>query len=139
MTQIKSHPNAHILAQLAEISKTDPQPWKRLEMKTTAGDWISCDYTGDPLLNPKVTFRIKPANVNIGGVELEGPLREAQELKTRLWLLFDPTTTPDASLLFYPRHPEHIQWLHEGRLFASKEARDKYQEALVKLANGETK
>ena len=132
-----AHPNAHILAQLAEIAKTDPEPWKRLERYGTGG-WVICNDS-TPVLNPDVVLRIKPATVNIGGVELEGPLREAQELKTRTWLLFDPTPTPEASLLFYPRHPEHIQWLHEGRLFASKEARDKYQDALVKLANGEIK
>lgn len=74
-----AHPNAHIFAQLAEIAKTDPKPWKRLEMKTMAGDWISCDYSDDPLLNPRVTFHIKPTTVNIGGVKLEGPLREAPE------------------------------------------------------------
>ena len=34
-----AHPNAHILAQLAEIAKTDPEPWKRLEMKNVAGAW----------------------------------------------------------------------------------------------------
>ena len=130
-----AHPNAHILAQLAEIAKTDPEPWKRLEVQVSNG-WLQCnDLT--TLLNPNVVFRIKPTTVNIGGVELEGPVREASELNTRLWLLFDPTITPEASLLFYPRHPEHIRWLSEGRLFASKEARDKYQDALVKLANGE--
>ena len=132
-----AHPNAHILAQLAEIAKTDPEPWKRLERYGSAG-WITCnDHT--PVLYLGAILRIKPATVNIGGVELEGPVREASELNTRLWLLFDPTTTPEASLLFYPRHPEHIQWLSEGRLFASKEARDQYQDALVKLANGEIK
>ena len=134
-----THPNAHILAQLAEIAKTDPEPWKRLEMKTMVGDWVSCDYDDDPLLNPDAVFRIKPATVNIGGMELEGPLREAPEKDTRLWLLFDHSATPDASLTFFPQHLEHIWWLNEGRLFASKEARDKYQDALVKLANGETK
>ena len=132
-----AHPNAQILAQLAAIAKTDPEPWKRLEVQVGNG-WLNCNEFTTPL-NPNVVFRIKPATVNIGGVELEGPVREASELNTRLWLLFDPTTTPEASLLFYPRHPEHIQWLSEGRLFASKEARDQYQDALVKLANGETK
>ena len=132
-----AHPNAGILAQLAEIARTDPEPWNRLEVQVGNG-WLNCNEFTTPL-NPNVVFRIKPTTVNIGGVELEGPVREASELNTRLWLLFDPTTTPEASLLFYPRHPEHIQWLSEGRLFASKEARDKYQDALVKLANGETK
>ena len=33
MTASRSHPNAHILAQLAEIAKTDPEPWKRLEVQ----------------------------------------------------------------------------------------------------------
>ena len=138
MTASRSHPNAYILAQLAEIAKTDPEPWKRLEVKNTAGDWVSYNYY-DPLLHPKVIFRIKPATVNIGGVELEGPLREAPEKDTRLWLLFDPTPTLDTPLLFAKGIPEHIRWLYEGRLFASKEARDKYQDALAKLANGETK
>ena len=132
-----AHPNAHILAQLAEIAKTNPEPWKRLEVQDEYGNWVKCGCHVT-LLNPSVTFRVKPATVNIGGMELEGPVREASELNTRLWLLFDPTTTPEASLLFYPRHPEHIQWLSEGRLFASKEARDKYQDALVKLARGKT-
>ena len=132
-----AHPNAHILAQLAEIAKTDPEPWKRLERYGTEG-WVICnDIT--PVLNPDVVFRIKPATVNIGGMELEGPLREAPEKETELWLLFDPTPTPYAPLTFFPSPPEHIKWLNEGRLFASKEARDKYQDALVKLANGETK
>ena len=133
-----AHPNAHILAKLAEIAKTDPEPWKRLEMKNTAGDWVSCNFY-DSLLNPGVVFRIKPATVNIGGVELEGPLREAPEDGTKLWLLFDHTPTPDVSLLFSARLPGHIKRLNEGRLFASKEARDRYQAALVKLAMGETK
>ena len=132
-----AHPNAHILAQLAEIAKTDPEPWKRLERYGSAG-WITCnDHT--PVLYLGAILRIKPTTVNIGGVGVEGPVREAPEKDTNLWLLFDPTTTPDAILLFFPSLPSHIKWLKEGRLFASKEARDKYQDALVKLANGETK
>ena len=75
--------------------------------------------------------------IEIGGVELEGPLREAPEKDTRLWLLFDPTPTQDTPLLF--SLPGHAKRLNEGHLFASKEARDKYQDALVKLARGETK
>ena len=131
-----AHPNAHILAQLAEIAKTNNKPWNRLQLKLD-GNWVDCvEYTA--LLNPEVTFRIKPATVNIGGVELEGPLREAPENNTRLWLLFDHTSTPDSPALFAKWTPEHTQWLNQGRLFASKEARDKYQDALVKLARGET-
>ena len=91
------------------------------------------------LLDPGVILRIKPTTVHIGGMELEGPLREVPEHDTKLWLLFDHTPTPDVSLLFSARLPGHIKRLNEGRLFASKEARDKYQDALVKLANGETK
>ena len=132
-----AHPNAHILAQLAEIAKTDPEPWKRLERYGSAG-WITCnDLT--PVLNPKSALRIKPATVNVGGVELEGPLREAPKADTKLWLLFDPTLTPDNPFLFSAGITAHIRWLHEGRFFASKEARDNYQDALVKLANGEIK
>lgn len=138
MTASRSHPNAHILAQLAEIAKTDPEPWKRLEIKNTSGDWVSYNYH-DPLLHPKVFLRIKPATVNIGGVELEGPLREAPEDGTKLWLLFDHTDMPDKFLLFFAEAHGHVKWLNQGRLFATKEARDKYQDALVKLANGETK
>ena len=132
-----AHPNAHLLAQLAEIAKTDPEPWKRLQVETDVG-WVNCTYY-DSLFHPKVVFRIKPATVNIGGMELEGPLRYAPEDGTRLWLLFDPTPTSYAPLTFFQSPPEHIRWLSERRLFASKEARDKYQDALVKLANGETK
>ena len=132
-----AHPNAHILAQLAEIAKTDPEPWKRLEVQI-GGSWFECGPHISPL-NPNVVFRIKPTTVNIGGVELEGPLREAPERDTRLWLLFDPTDTPGTAAIFTKRRPGHTQWLNQGRLFASKEARDKYQDALVKLANGEIK
>ena len=133
-----AHPNAHILAQLAEIAKTDPEPWKRLQMKGIADDWIDCNFYAN-ILHPEAVFRIKPATVNIGGVELEGPLREAPEFITRLWLLFDPTDMPGTPAIFTPRRTGHVKWLNQGRLFASKEARDKYQDALVKLANGETK
>ena len=132
-----AHPNAHVLAQLAEIAKTDPEPWKRLEAQI-GNDWVKCnDFT--PLLNSNAKYRIKPTTVNIGGVELEGPLREAQETNTRLWLLFDHTPTPDEPTLFSVQLPTQIKWLNERRLFASKEARDKYQDALVKLANGDIK
>ena len=128
-----AHPNAHILAQLAEIAKTDPEPWKRLERESAAGKWFECG-PHIALLSPDVIFRIKP--VNIGGVELEGPLREAPEAGTKVWLLFDHTP-PDDPDYFYAQLPRHIQWLNEGRLFASKEARDRYQATLVKLAMGE--
>ena len=132
-----AHPNAHILAQLAEIAKTDPEPWKRLERYGTAG-WVICnDIT--PVLNPDVILRIKPDTINIGGVELEVPLREAPEKDTRLWILFDNTRTPDVPISFFRQLPDHNRWLNERRLFASKEARDRYQDALVKLANGEIK
>ena len=133
-----AHPNAHILAQLAEIAKTDPEPWRRLEVQDVYGNWVTCGCQ-IALLNPDVVFRIKPATVNIGGVELEGPLREAPEENTWFWILFDHSPTPDAPFPFTRRQPKHAWWLNEGRLFASKEARDKYQDALVKLANGETK
>ena len=132
-----AHPNAQILAQLAEIAKTDPEPWKRMEVRV-GNDWLDCNEFTTPL-NPNVVFRIKPTTVNIGGVELEGPLREAPEDGTKLWLLFDSTTVTDMPVLFTRRQLEQIRWLNEGRLFVSKEARDKYQDALVKLANGETK
>lgn len=133
-----AHPNAHILAQLAEIAKTNDKPWKQLETKDVNGDWVDCNFYVS-LLCPEAVFRIKPATVKLGGVELEGPLREAPENNTRLWLLFDHTPTPDSPALFAKWTPEHIKWLNQGRLFASKEARDKYQDALAKLANGETK
>ena len=133
-----THPNAGILAQLAEIAKTDPEPWWRLEVQDAYGNWVKCG-SQVAVLNPGVILRIKPATVNIGGVELEGPLREVPEHDTKLWLLFDHTPTPDVSLLFSARLPGHIKRLNEGRLFASKEARDRYQAALVKLAMGETK
>ena len=132
-----AHPNAHILAHLAEIAKTDPKPWNRLEVQDEYGNWVKCGCHVT-LLNPSVTFRIKPATVNIGGVELEGPLRGAPEKGTMRWLLFDNTRTPDVPILFQPQLPDHIRWLNEGRLFATKEARDKYQNALVKLTRGET-
>ena len=132
-----AHPNAGILAQLAEIAKTDPEPWKRLQIEIEAG-WVDCTkYI--KLLNPDAIFRIKPTTVNIGGVELEGPVREAPEKGTKLWLLFDHTLASDMPISFSPQMPEHVWWLYQGRLFDSKEARDKYQDALVKLANGETK
>lgn len=133
-----AHPNAHILAQLAEIAKTNPEPWKRLEVQDVYGNWFECG-PHITLLHPYATFRIKPTTVNIGGMELEGPLCEAPEDGTKLWLLFDPTPTSYAPLTFFQSPPEHIKWLKEGRLFTSKEARDKYQDALVKLADGETK
>ena len=138
-----AHPNAHILAQLAEIAKTNDKPWKRLETKDVNGDWVDCNFYVS-LLCPEAVFRIKPATVNIGGVELEGPLREAPlreapKKDTRLWLLFDHTPTPDTPLLFSTQYPEHLKWLNQGRLFATKGARDKYQAALGKLAMGETK
>ena len=133
-----AHPNAHILAQLAEIAKTNNKPWERLEMKNAAGDWVECCHF-TVLLNPAVVFRIKPATVNVDGVELEVPLREAPEKGARLWLLFDNTRTPDVPISFHPQLPDHIRWLNERRLFTSREARDKYQDALVKLANGEIK
>lgn len=133
-----AHPNAPILAQLAEIAKTDPEPWNRLEVQDVYGNWVKCG-SKITLLNPDVVLRIKPTTVNIGGVELEGPVREAPEKGTKLWLLFDHTLASDMPISFSPRLPEHVWWLHQGRLFASKEARNKYQDALVKLANGETK
>ena len=132
-----AHPNAQILAQLAEIAKTDPEPWKRLEMKGIAEDWVECP-PHIALLDPNATFRIKPANVNIGGVELEGPIKEAPKDGTAVWLLFDHVPTPGKPALFFTKMRNHVKWLNEGRLFATKEARDKYQDALVKLANGET-
>ena len=133
-----AHPNAHILAQLTEIAKTDPKPWNRLEVQDEYGNWVKCGCHVT-LLNPAMIFRIKPATVNIGGVELEGPLREAPEENTGLWLLFDHTASPGAPFSFFPSLPDHIRWLNERRLFASKEARDRYQDALVKLTNGEIK
>ena len=132
-----AHPNAHILAQLAEIAKTNPEPWNRLEVQIS-NSWVKCSNS-TPLLHPDLAFRIKPTTVNVGGAELEVPLREVPEKGTRLWLLFDNTSTPDAPISFHPQSSCAVRWLNQGRLFASKEARDKYQDALVKLANGDVK
>ena len=103
-----AHPNADILAKLAEIAKADPEPWKRLEVQAGNG-WLNCNEFTTPL-NPNVVFRIKPATVNIGGVELEGPLREASEKGTKLWLLFDHTLASDMPISFSPQMPEHVWW-----------------------------
>ena len=105
-------------------------------MQDAYGNWVGCG-PHVTLLNRDVILRIKPTAVNIGGVELEVPLREAPEDGTKLWLLFDPTLAPYMPISFSPQMPEHVWWLYQGRLFASKEARDKYQDALKKLANGE--
>ena len=133
-----AHPNAQILAQLAEIAKTNDKPWKRLETKDVNGDWVDCNFYVS-LLCPEAVFRIKPSTVNIGGVELEGPLQEAPAKCADVWVLFDPAGESADHRLFIDRLIPYKQWLNEGRLFASKEARDKYQAALVKLAKGETK
>ena len=132
-----AHPNAHILAQLAEIAKTNDKPWKRLETKDANGDWVDCNFYVS-LLYPEAAFRVKPATVKLSGVELERPLQGAPANGADVWLLFDPTQNPEQPLPFTTRFASHKQWLKEGRLFASKEARDKYQNALVKLARGET-
>ena len=55
-----AHPNAHILAQLAEIAKTDPEPWKRLEVQDMYGSWVKCG-SQIAILNPDVILRIRPA------------------------------------------------------------------------------
>ena len=130
-----AHPNAHILAQLAEIAKTDPEPWKRLEVQDIYGSWVKCG-SQIAILNPDVILRIKPATVNIGGMELEGPLRVALADGNTIWLLFDPAGESGNPRVFTGRLIQYRQWLNQGRLFASKEARDRYQDALVKLANG---
>lgn len=135
MTTPQPHPNAHIFAKLAEIAKTNNKPWKRLQLKLDE-NWVDCtEYTA--LLCPEAVFRVKPTTMNIGGVELEGPLREAPEDGTKLWLLFDHTDMPDKFLLFFAEAHGHVKWLNQGRIFASKGARDNYQNALVKLAMGE--
>ena len=46
MTTSRSHPNAHILAQLAEIAKTNDKPWKRLETSPLAWAEFSKWYRG---------------------------------------------------------------------------------------------
>ena len=46
---------------------TDPEPWKRLEVQI-CNSWVECS-NGTAILNPDLTFRIKPTTVNIGGVE----------------------------------------------------------------------
>lgn len=57
-----AHSNAHILAQLAEIAKTDPEPWKRLEVQDVYGNWFECG-PHIALLRPNATFRIKPTTL----------------------------------------------------------------------------
>lgn len=52
-----AHPNAHILAQLAEIAKTNDKPWKRLETKDANGNWVACNFYAS-LLYPEAVFRI---------------------------------------------------------------------------------
>ena len=136
-----THPNAELAARLRNIecSLLDKDENATLrEAADTIDNWVKCG-SQVAVLNPGVILRIKPATVNIGGVELEGPVREASERGTKLWLLFDHTLASDMPISFSPQMPEHVWWLYQGRLFASKEARDKYQDALVKLANGETK
>lgn len=82
-----AHPNAHILAQLAEIAKTDPEPWKRLEVQI-GNNWVQCGNCA-PLLDPTAIFRIKRTiTLTVNG---------------RVWVLPEPLseTPKHDQLVFY--------------------------------------
>lgn len=80
---------------------------------------------------------IKPRTINIGGVELEAPLTSFDDVK-EFWLMFDKDEPiKPYAIEIWANVDLAINWLKQGRCFATKEARDAAEQAWRKAVRND--
>jgi len=73
------HVHASLMAEYAEVAKTNDKPWEEFEFKSkVSGEWVKIPefYSFDSGFE----YRRKPRTININGFEVPEPLRVAPEV-----------------------------------------------------------
>jgi hypothetical protein len=78
-----AHRHAKLMAQYAQDAMETDKPWERWQVRLDSGEWhdLTCEVS---FLND-CEFRRKPRTININGIEVPEPEREALEDGDEYW------------------------------------------------------
>lgn len=121
------HPKAALLAELAEVAKTNERQWEEFEYCGNTG-WFTCRNLHDVLCSDLPVHR-KPRTIKINGYDVPEPLREAPTRGTVVWLTnlhFGRSTQQ-----IWDGMENHLAWLQLGLIHLTQEAAQAHIDALL--------
>ena len=128
----KGHPHAALMAEYAEVARTNPEPWREFECKNKcAGMWHT--LTTNPSWIARIEYRRKPRTIRIGDYDVPEPVRESLEdgqVYFAVALLVREDKVP-AYKLEWEGDLIDIRLLEQGRIHLTKEAAELHAKALL--------
>ena len=124
-----AYPKAALLAELAEVAKTDEKPWEEFEYCSRAG-WFTCGCLAE-VLRADCPVRRKPRTIKINGYDVPEPLREAPANNTSVWIV--DVSAMEPWLGSYTNDPvyKYTHWLDAGLLHLTEKAAQTHIDALL--------
>lgn len=86
INKIKGHIHAEIMAEYAEVAKTNPKPWE--EFQYDMGNYIWYNLNKHPKWNVNYTYRRKPKTIRIGEYDVPEPLKVKPEYGATYYTIY---------------------------------------------------
>ncbi|OBU05280.1 hypothetical protein [Morganella psychrotolerans] len=125
---MSGHPHADLMANAAEIAKTDKEWYRHFEFKTCVMSswsqlvWASC-------FDPNVQYRLKPRTIDINGHQVPEPVRELPQDGD--WYYLANVTDGGSSVAQWNNCKHEREWLGNGLVHATEEAAEAHVAALL--------
>ena len=126
-TKPQGHPHAAIMAEYAEVAKTNPKPWEEFERNSSSG-WVKLESNEQFVASRE--YRRKPRTININGYEVPEPLRVAPDKLSMVWVV-DFFHGPNAMPFNWHGASKDYQLLSFGVIHTTKEAAELHAKALL--------
>ena len=124
---MSAHVHAESMRLYAEDAAETDKPWERWDISSYRGVWVQCQC--HPKWDLCVQYRRKPRTININGIEVPEPLREAPEIGSYFWVPNIPIPSP-YRLSWEGKEVDFLA-LRAGLAYRTKEAADTHGRALA--------
>lgn len=127
-TTSQGHPHAAIMAEYAEVAKTNPKPWEEFEWCRDGREWTTM-FSGDAFMTYN-QYRRKPRTININGFEVPIPLSGRQKIGSVYWM---PVLGCEFAIckMEYRGQKHDDDYVASGIAHSTKEAAELHAKALL--------
>lgn len=127
------HVHAAIMAEYAEVAKTNPEPWEEFEWCRGGKEWTSM-FSGDAFMSYN-QYRRKPRTININGFEVPIPLSGRQKIGSCYWM---PVLGCEFAIckMEYRGQKHDADYVASGIAHSTKEAAELHAKALLSFTKG---
>lgn len=136
------HPAADILAEIAEEARHNPEPWKAFEGKayihqSTWHEPSSMEALLDWVTHDGIQVRRRPRTIEIAGVEVPEPMREAADFGGFRYFIPEPVNGSKVKALTWNDTWIDNRYINLGFAHLTEDAARQHARALIIASGGD--